>query len=71
MPAASSSNRKDLNSLESGRPFNPAMFGAVLKNFTPDVPNSMSARPRFVCFLIIRLTFFLAKLIGFKPVTIA
>ncbi|KAI6675948.1 hypothetical protein NL676_036744 [Syzygium grande] len=46
MPAASSSNRKDLNSLESGRPFNPAMFGAVLKNFTPDVPNSMSARPR-------------------------
>lgn len=46
MPAGSSSNRKDLNSLETGRPFNPAMFGAVLKNFTPDVPNSMSARPR-------------------------
>ncbi|XP_030532341.1 ubiquitin carboxyl-terminal hydrolase 24 [Rhodamnia argentea] len=46
MPAGSSSNRKDLNSLETGRPFNPAMFGAVLKSFTPDVPNSMSSRPR-------------------------
>lgn len=46
MPAASSLNRKELNSLETGRPFNPAMFGAVLKNFTPDVPNSMLARPR-------------------------
>ncbi|KAF8022239.1 hypothetical protein BT93_G2394 [Corymbia citriodora subsp. variegata] len=44
MPAAISSNRKDLNSLETGKPFNPTMFGTVLKNFTRDMPNSTSAR---------------------------
>uniref|UniRef100_A0A6N2K1Y8 ubiquitinyl hydrolase 1 n=1 Tax=Salix viminalis TaxID=40686 RepID=A0A6N2K1Y8_SALVM len=31
---------------ETGRPFRPAMFESVLKNFTPDVPNSISGRPR-------------------------
>ncbi|XP_011042126.1 PREDICTED: ubiquitin carboxyl-terminal hydrolase 24 isoform X2 [Populus euphratica] len=40
----SSSMKKDF--VETGRPFRPAMFEAVLKNFTPDVPNSISGRPR-------------------------
>ncbi|XVF40826.1 hypothetical protein PTKIN_Ptkin01aG0147400 [Pterospermum kingtungense] len=37
---------KDTAVLEIGRPFSPAMFEAVLKSFTPDVPNSISGRPR-------------------------
>ncbi|XP_076939513.1 ubiquitin carboxyl-terminal hydrolase 24-like [Bidens hawaiensis] len=37
---------KDLNHMQTGRPFSPAMFEVVLKNFTPDVPNSISGRPR-------------------------
>lgn len=32
--------------LETGKPFSPIMFEPVLKNFTPDVPTSMSGRPR-------------------------
>lgn len=40
----SSNLKKD--AVETGRPFRPAMFEAVLKNFTPDVPNSISGRPR-------------------------
>ncbi|CAK7339392.1 unnamed protein product, partial [Dovyalis caffra] len=40
----SSNLKKD--SVETGRPFRPAMFEAVLTNFTPDVPNSISGRPR-------------------------
>lgn len=45
MPAGSS---KDMNHMQTGRPFSPAMFEVVLKNFTPDVPNSISGRPRYV-----------------------
>lgn len=37
---------KGMNHLQTGRPFSPAMFEAVLKNFTPDVPNNISGRPR-------------------------
>ncbi|KAI3827045.1 hypothetical protein L1987_01107 [Smallanthus sonchifolius] len=44
MPAGSSS--KDMNHMQTGRPFSPVMFEVVLKNFTPDVPNSISGRPR-------------------------
>ncbi|XP_071690106.1 ubiquitin carboxyl-terminal hydrolase 24-like [Rutidosis leptorrhynchoides] len=44
MPAGSSS--KNMNHLQTGRPFSPAMFEAVLKKFTPDIPNSISGRPR-------------------------
>ncbi|XP_076887918.1 ubiquitin carboxyl-terminal hydrolase 24-like [Bidens hawaiensis] len=44
MPAGTIS--KDLNHMQTGRPFSPAMFEVVLKNFTPDVPNSISGRPR-------------------------
>ncbi|KAL5762599.1 hypothetical protein ACOSP7_018863 [Xanthoceras sorbifolium] len=46
MPCGSSLKKKDVAVLETGRPFKPAMFEAVLKNFTPDVPNSISGRPR-------------------------
>ncbi|KAF2322436.1 hypothetical protein GH714_017023 [Hevea brasiliensis] len=45
MPS-SSSLKKDTTMVETGRPFSPAMFECVLKNFTPDVPNSISGRPR-------------------------
>ncbi|KAJ6704787.1 UBIQUITIN CARBOXYL-TERMINAL HYDROLASE [Salix purpurea] len=40
----SSNLKKD--AVETGRPFRPAMFESVLKNFTPDVPNNISGRPR-------------------------
>ncbi|WCJ39005.1 Ubiquitin carboxyl-terminal hydrolase 24 [Euphorbia peplus] len=42
----SSGLKKDVAVLETGRPFSPAMFEGVLKSFTPDVPSSMSGRPR-------------------------
>ncbi|XP_022745351.1 ubiquitin carboxyl-terminal hydrolase 24-like isoform X4 [Durio zibethinus] len=38
--------KKDTTVLEIGRPFSPGMFEAILKSFTPDVPNSISGRPR-------------------------
>ncbi|CAK8575636.1 unnamed protein product [Lathyrus sativus] len=38
--------KKDTNSFEFGRAFCPVMFEDVLKNFTPDVPNSISGRTR-------------------------
>ncbi|KAJ0809939.1 putative ubiquitinyl hydrolase 1 [Helianthus annuus] len=42
MPAGASSK----DTMQTGRPFSPAMFEVVLKNFTPDVPNNISGRPR-------------------------
>ncbi|OMO49982.1 Peptidase C19, ubiquitin carboxyl-terminal hydrolase 2 [Corchorus capsularis] len=45
-PSNSNVKKKDTTVLEIGRPFSPAMFEAVLKSFTPDVPNSISGRPR-------------------------
>ena len=45
---SSSSFRNNVAVVESGRPFTPAMFERVLRNFTPDVLNNMSGRPRFV-----------------------
>lgn len=52
MPSSDSKlKKKDTAVLEIGRPFSPVMFESVLKSFTPDVPNSISGRPRFVCFL--------------------
>lgn len=47
MPGSSSKN-KDTSVVETGRPFSPAMFEGVLKSFTPDVPSTISGRPRFV-----------------------
>ncbi|KAJ4978447.1 hypothetical protein NE237_009227 [Protea cynaroides] len=46
MPSDSSSRKKDAVALETGRPFSPIMFEPILKNFTPDVPNNISGRPR-------------------------
>ncbi|KAJ0251775.1 Ubiquitin carboxyl-terminal hydrolase 24 [Hirschfeldia incana] len=43
---SSSSFRNNVAVVESGRPFTPAMFEAVLRKFTPDVANNMSGRPR-------------------------
>ncbi|CAG7884810.1 unnamed protein product [Brassica rapa] len=43
---SSSSFRNNVAVVESGRPFTPAMFEAVLRSFTPDVLNNMSGRPR-------------------------
>ncbi|KDP40491.1 hypothetical protein JCGZ_24490 [Jatropha curcas] len=43
---SSSKLKKDTTIIETGRPFSPSMFEGVLKNFTPDVPNSISGRPR-------------------------
>ncbi|KAF3529645.1 hypothetical protein DY000_02036928, partial [Brassica cretica] len=43
---SSSTFRNNVAVVESGRPFTPAMFEKVLRNFTPDVLNNMSGRPR-------------------------
>ncbi|XP_050232237.1 ubiquitin carboxyl-terminal hydrolase 24 [Mercurialis annua] len=43
---SSCSLKKDTAIVETGRPFSPAMFEGILKKFTPDVPNSISGRPR-------------------------
>ncbi|VVB17295.1 unnamed protein product [Arabis nemorensis] len=41
-----SSFRNNVAVVEAGRPFTPSMFEGVLRNFTPDVLNNMSGRPR-------------------------
>ncbi|KAK7312122.1 hypothetical protein VNO77_35737 [Canavalia gladiata] len=46
MPSSTKIKKQDTDTFESGRPFCPVMFEGVLKKFTPDVPNSMSGRPR-------------------------
>ncbi|KAL1210496.1 Ubiquitin carboxyl-terminal hydrolase 24 [Cardamine amara subsp. amara] len=43
---STSSFRNNVAVVEAGRPFTPAMFEGVLRNFTPDVLNNMSGRPR-------------------------
>lgn len=48
-----SSSKKDPAVIETGRPFRPSMFEAVLKNFSPDVPNTLSGRPRFVTVMVV------------------
>lgn len=59
--------KKDAAYVETGRPFSPAMFESVLKSFTPDVPSSISGRPRFVCFLdLVNLLFHLSLDISFN-----
>ncbi|KAI9075384.1 hypothetical protein K1719_042634 [Acacia pycnantha] len=45
MPNNTNLKEKDA-ALETGRPFCPVMFEGVLANFTPDVQNSISGRPR-------------------------
>ncbi|KAL6326102.1 hypothetical protein AAG906_000977 [Vitis piasezkii] len=71
MPTDLSLKKKDLNGVETGRPFSPAMFEGVLKNFTPDVPNKISGRPRqedaqeFLSFVMDQMHDELLKLEGF------
>ncbi|XP_009354416.2 ubiquitin carboxyl-terminal hydrolase 24 isoform X2 [Pyrus x bretschneideri] len=73
MPSGSSSKDKDTSVLETGRPFSPAMFEGVLKNFTPDVPTSISCRPRqedaqeFLSFIMDQMHDELLKLEGQSP----
>ncbi|GMI72638.1 ubiquitin-specific protease 24 [Hibiscus trionum] len=62
--------KKDTTTLEIGRPFSPVMFESVLKSFTPDVPNSISGRPRqedaqeFLSFIMDQMHDELVKLQG-------
>ncbi|PPS01692.1 hypothetical protein GOBAR_AA18962 [Gossypium barbadense] len=62
--------KKDTAVLEIGRPFSPVMFESVLKSFTPDVPNSISGRPRqedaqeFLSFIMDQMHDELVKLQG-------
>ncbi|XP_010246627.1 PREDICTED: ubiquitin carboxyl-terminal hydrolase 24-like [Nelumbo nucifera] len=46
MPTGSTLKKKEMSVVETGLPFRPAMFEPILKNFTPDVPNSISGRHR-------------------------
>lgn len=46
MPSGASLKKKDVNILQTGRPFSPTVFEGVLKIFTPDVPNSISSTGR-------------------------
>jgi len=46
LPGDASLKRRDISVIETGRPLRPTMFEGVLQNFTPDVPNSISGRPR-------------------------
>ena len=48
MPSGGNLKKKETSLLEIGTPFRPAMFEAVLKNFTPEIASSTSGRPRFV-----------------------
>ncbi|XP_050134808.1 ubiquitin carboxyl-terminal hydrolase 24-like [Malus sylvestris] len=73
MPSGSSSKDRDVSVLETGRPFSPAMFEGVLKNFTPDVLPSISGRPRqedaqeFLSFIMDQMHDELLKLEGQSP----
>nr|KAJ0188358.1 hypothetical protein LSAT_V11C900499760 [Lactuca sativa] len=46
MPSDIHSKKKDNILLENGKPFRPIMFESVLNNFSPDMPDSFSRRPR-------------------------
>ncbi|CAK9170546.1 unnamed protein product [Ilex paraguariensis] len=70
MPNGVRANKKDANIIEIGRPFSPAMFGSVLKKFTPHVSSTISGRPRqedaqeFLSFVIDQMHDELVKLKG-------
>lgn len=46
MPSNLHSKKKDDIPPETGKPLRPVMFEPVLNNFSPDMPNSFSGRPR-------------------------
>ncbi|XP_072997349.1 ubiquitin carboxyl-terminal hydrolase 24 [Typha latifolia] len=70
VPEDSSSKNKEKGVLESGKSLNPVMFDLVLRNFTPDLPSGISARPRqedaqeFLSFVMDRMHDELLKLNG-------
>nr|XP_016465438.1 PREDICTED: ubiquitin carboxyl-terminal hydrolase 24-like [Nicotiana tabacum] len=69
----SSMKKKETIFPEIGQPFRPLMFESVLQNFTPDVPNSLTGRPRqedaqeFLSFLMHQMHDELLKLEGQVP----
>ncbi|MCE3217197.1 Ubiquitin carboxyl-terminal hydrolase 24 [Datura stramonium] len=69
----SSMNKKETIVPEIGLPFRPLMFESVLKNFTPDVLNSLTGRPRqedaqeFLSYLMHQMHDELLKLEGQIP----
>ncbi|XP_059665342.1 ubiquitin carboxyl-terminal hydrolase 24-like isoform X2 [Cornus florida] len=69
-----STKKKSMVVLETGRPFRPIMFESILKSFSPDVPNSMSGRPRqedaqeFLSFVMHQMHDELLKLEGQIPI---
>lgn len=70
MPHGSSSKTKDSSLVETGRPFSPAMFEGVVKNFTPDVASDFYGWTRqedaqeFLSFVMDRMHDELLKLSG-------
>lgn len=70
IPSSSIAIKKDVSSIEIGKPFCPTMFEMVLRNFTPDVPATFSGRPRqedaqeFLCFIMHQMHDELLKLEG-------
>lgn len=70
IPSSSIAIKKDVSSIEIGKPFCPTMFEMVLRNFTPDVPAAFSGRPRqedaqeFLCFIMHQMHDELLKLEG-------
>ncbi|KZV54452.1 hypothetical protein F511_09767 [Dorcoceras hygrometricum] len=70
LPGGTNIKKKDANLLETGRAFSPVMFESVLKNFSPDVPSSISGRPRqedaqeFLSFILHQMHDELLKLEG-------
>lgn len=73
MPADSSSKKNDAKFFQARHPLSPTMFEPILKMFTPDVPNSMSGRPRqedaqeFLSFVMDHMHDELLKLQGHLP----
>ena len=67
LPVDASLKKGEMAVPETGRPFRPAMFDRVLKKFTPDVPNSISGRPRcvFMLFPLVFVTHSPALLLSF------
>ncbi|THU63350.1 hypothetical protein C4D60_Mb01t14860 [Musa balbisiana] len=71
MPCDSSSKDTGKRVLETGKPFSPIMFDAVLKCFTPDLPIGILGRPRqedaqeFLSFVMDQMHDELLKLEGY------
>lgn len=70
IPDDSKAKKQERGVIEYGKPFSPIMFEPVLKIFTPDLPSSLSGRPRqedaqeFLSFVMDRMHDELLKLEG-------